>query len=503
MSLTAVDYHNGTSYDRKKMTGHMLDWTNQPSTFKTYEGLDYIELTGDQADGPTENLSDLLDVNRTPISNTINFRKLSRILKLTHCLTRKERHPGGHFYFRNVASAGALYPFETYFCSDGVRDLNDGLYHHSVAAQSIAMLKRGNCVEDTRSLIHFKDRKVTRLVFLFTAFFFRSSWKYRDRAFRYHLLDTGHLIENLTLALKSEKFRFEISYDFDDARINELLAVDTARESCLAAVGVFLDQEQKKTEKCQNVLPAAELEKFSKCSSNEIQYTAISDIYSGTSNSLNEPKNPSPQNHPSVVESDIGLIQLPSFQKTPESITFAEALFQRRSRRNFVRKPIPSHVFSWLIWILGIDLSSGQPPARKDFLSVGVLISDVEGVAPGFYLLKLGENILSVVRHDRMAEEMAHICLDQDWLRACSLHFVFLSNLEETEHRFGTRSYRHAMLESGRLGQRLYLAAESVGYGCCGIGAFYDEEARSFLRLNSESRLLYLVALGPLKKSFV
>jgi nitroreductase len=57
------------------------------------------------------------------------------------------------------------------------------------------------------------------------------------------------------------------------------------------------------------------------------------------------------------------------------------------------------------------------------------------------------------------------------------------------------------MLEAGRMGEMLYLSAASMGIGCCGIGAFYDEEARRFLELGATSRLLYLVAVGPVKHS--
>ena len=80
-----------------------------------------------------------------------------------------------------------------------------------------------------------------------------------------------------------------------------------------------------------------------------------------------------------------------------------------------------------------------------------------------------------------LTEEMAHICLDQIWLSNCSCHFLFLADLPTLEAQYGPRSYRYAMLETGRLGQLLYLAAESIGFGCCGIGAFYDSEAREFL----------------------
>ena len=36
--------------------------------------------------------------------------------------------------------------------------------------------------------------------------------------------------------------------------------------------------------------------------------------------------------------------------------------------------------------------------------------------------------------------------------------------------------------------------------GCCGIGAFYDDEVSELLGLNEQSRLLYTVAVGPIKK---
>jgi SagB-type dehydrogenase family enzyme len=94
---------------------------------------------------------------------------------------------------------------------------------------------------------------------------------------------------------------------------------------------------------------------------------------------------------------------------------------------------------------------------------------------------------------------MAHICLDQAWLANAAVHFLFLANLNLVDKHFGVRGYRYAMMHAGRLGERLYLMATAMGLGCCGIGAFYDEEAMELLHLNQNSRLLYLVALGPIK----
>ncbi|MBW1956745.1 MAG: nitroreductase, partial [Deltaproteobacteria bacterium] len=45
------------------------------------------------------------------------------------------------------------------------------------------------------------------------------------------------------------------------------------------------------------------------------------------------------------------------------------------------------------------------------------------------------------------------------------------------------------------------LACTALELGCCGIGAFYDGEARNFLSLDPEAALLYLVAGGYTRHS--
>ena len=95
---------------------------------------------------------------------------------------------------------------------------------------------------------------------------------------------------------------------------------------------------------------------------------------------------------------------------------------------------------------------------------------------------------------------MAWICLDQRWLTNAGVHFLFVSNLDVLDGTCGARGYRYAMLPAGRMGQRLYVAATAMGLGCCGIGALYDGEAAALLGLNEASVLLYLVAVGAVKK---
>ena len=86
------------------------------------------------------------------------------------------------------------------------------------------------------------------------------------------------------------------------------------------------------------------------------------------------------------------------------------------------------------------------------------------------------------------------------WLANSAIHFLFLSNLALLEGTWGQRGYRYAMMTAGRIGERIYVTSTSLGLGCCGIGAFYDNEASDLIGLNADSRLLYLVSVGKVKR---
>lgn len=133
-------------------------------------------------------------------------------------------------------------------------------------------------------------------------------------------------------------------------------------------------------------------------------------------------------------------------------------------------------------------------------VATGFLVNQVEGMAEGFYVLNPEHNGIGMVEQGPFTGKMARICLDQMWLANAGVHFLFLTDLHVLDRTWGAQGYRYAMLTAGRMGQRLYVAATAMGLGCCGIGALYDGEAAALLGLNEASRLLYLVAVGAVKK---
>jgi SagB-type dehydrogenase family enzyme len=93
----------------------------------------------------------------------------------------------------------------------------------------------------------------------------------------------------------------------------------------------------------------------------------------------------------------------------------------------------------------------------------------------------------------------ARACLDQAWVGRAALNLVLWADPKRLRQTAGERGYAQAMLAAGRAGQRLYLAATALGLGCCGVGAFYDDELALAAGLPQGVWPLYLIAAGPVK----
>ncbi len=500
MIKSSRQYHDHTSYQRDKMTPHYLDWQNQPSVFKDYPGITPLSSPSDLS-LPEENLSALLKAEqRGQTDKEVDAEALSLTLRLAYTLTAKARSAGGDYYFRSVASAGALYPTELYMATHSVRGLDDGLYHFAIHRHCLYPIRAQDITPHVVRFTQTPDKRVPRLTFFLTAIFFRSAWKYRDRSYRYHLLDTGHLVENLVLALKALRLPAHLSYEFDDGGVNQLLGLDETKEVCLALVHVLGNDTMDNATVEEIAELPGEMRSASLVAAKEIDYPAVREFHQASASQVPEAGRGSEMLHElGVVPETWTRAPIPS--AWPEVMNYSEALLQRRSRRNFVEQPLSKdHMGALIGSICSEDLTHSSEGAEYHRpLAIGLLAGDVEGMEPGFYLLDTTKTSLGLVTSGDFIESMAHICLDQQWLANAATHFLFLTNLDLMDRTWGARGYRYAMLTAGRMGQRLYMAATAMGMGCCGIGALYDGEAAERLGLNEGSRLLYLVAVGPVK----
>ena len=494
---TAADYHRTTSYHRHRLTPHTLDWAHQPTLVKHYPQEHRLPLDRNN-ELPAIDYLDLVNRCRTAAnspSTTPDFQTISTVFRLTHEITARSDHSGQPFYYRSVASAGALYPFELYLAATHIDGLTPGVYHYHIFDFSLTALRQGPV-----AAIPPSDGGVLATFFI-TGIFFRSAWKYRSRAYRYVLMDAGHLLENLRLALGALDLAYSIHLDFDDERAAALLGLDAQREVCLACVHLHDGLVAEKPPAAADDLRplGADFLRVSTVSDREVAYGEILEVHRGGF----------------IRGKRIGraLPKLSVFNRLPRSwidvkppdhagsVDYARLLWQRRSRRNFVPASVAQDSLMAFMHLMTRNMGTipSMPPVCPSALIIGMLVRSGMPIPPGFYLLDPAEKRLGLLLNGDITTPMASACLDQMWLKHAGLHMLFMTDLAALDQSWGPRGYRYAMIEAGRLGQQTYLAACAVGWGACGIGAIYDREAAKLLELAVDGALLYLVGAGPVK----
>lgn len=475
---SALEYQQTTAFERNRSMGRRINWNDQPIPFKLYRDVPKYHLP-QQLSLPDTPLDRCLDL--PPLNPEADMpRLLASVCYLTAGLTRVRRQADGlTFHFRTVPSAGALYPTELYVALQNVNGMNDGLYHYCPLEHTLTPLRRGlvfSALAGNKPVIRFH----------LTTIFHRSAWKYGPRAYRYCLLDAGHMVENLILAAHIHGLPATADYDFNDGFINEFLCVDTDFEACVAQVHGY------------------------GCGPGTAEYDTVppvSDTLAGFSRSAKHADAPQEVldthrlctakptgNLPAVPPPDPAADQLPD-PELPAPIT--AAMEKRKSSRNFVTRDINPRLLAGVLgWVC-----RGQPENPLiGTVRTGVLANTHSGLAPGFHHLDPRTRSLTPARPGNLMDRAAQACLDQEWLENAALHLTFSADLAKLESLAGPRAYRYAHLEAGRLGQRAYLAATANTLGACGIGAFFDNEAAELLEPGQGNHLLYLVAVGPVKK---
>ncbi|MBW2355640.1 MAG: SagB/ThcOx family dehydrogenase [Deltaproteobacteria bacterium] len=488
MAPTPVAYHRATAYDRRAMEPHGLGWANQPSPYKAYPGLDGVPLP-EVENLPGAGLQAVYRADSPQASASPDLAALSRICFLAAGLTARFRHGDDYFYYRSAPSAGALYPNEIYLAALNDAAAPAGIYHVGVHNRFLTRIRTGGHDGMLRAAV--PDLPADGgWVFLVSGIFFRSAWKYRKRAYRYVLLDAGHLAESLRLAVRAAGFSARLHLDFDDRVLDGLLGLDEAREGTLCLVGMASGAlPETQAGELRPSIPAA-----SRVSPAEVVYPEIAAIHEAAK-TVTAPRQPLPAMVQALgLRPADGFAPLPGAPEASAALSYAEAVLQRRSRRNFVPRPMALDQLAYLLDLL--CRAAEKDRFASAAVGIGFLASQVDGLAPGFYLLDMVGGKMGRVWSGQMTAAMASVCLDQAWLKNAAVHFVFLSRLSLLGDQWGARGYRYAMLSAGRLGHAVYLGATAMGLGACGIGAFYDGEAQRLLRLDQDAAMLYLVAAG-------
>ncbi|QDF28557.1 SagB family peptide dehydrogenase [Halarcobacter anaerophilus] len=418
------DYHMKTkhSYYSVRSSPNRLDWDNQPSAFKSYpEKFAKIKL-----DMEKENHS---------------------FIFFTAGITAKKTYPGVEYYLRVNPSAGALYPNEIYFQSRNNEGIEDGIYHFDIQSSRITFLKRITD-EGIEPFFNLKEKQ-NGFIFLISSIYYRSSWKYKNRAFRYCLLDAGHLLGTIEASCYIHEKEYDIIYDFDKQALNEAFNFDN-QEFFTSAVFITKKTDKKVT-KAELNLPLVDGSLYFE--KNEMIEKAYIDSL--------KVQNPQKQ------------IFKPNFNFNKSF--FKEIILKRRSIREFTKQSISKIEFESIMQAVNNLVTSNC----DEELNLYCVINRVQGMKLG--LIKNGV----FIKEADFASKAGYLCLEQNLGKDSAVTFFITSN---------SKNYQAMYQKAGLLGHRLYLASNYLGIGCSGIGAYYDDEVCEFI--GEYTQVLYALAIG-------
>ncbi len=148
------------------------------------------------------------------------------------------------YLFRTAPSAGALYPVETYLMANRVDGLQSGIYHLNICAAALELVCSGDFSAPLTAAA-LGQEMVSRApaTFVWTVIPARSTWKYRERGYRYMYMDAGHIAQNLYLAATALGMGCCTIGAFFDEEVNSLLGIDGERETAvyMGVVGKTLE----------------------------------------------------------------------------------------------------------------------------------------------------------------------------------------------------------------------------------------------------------------------
>lgn len=432
MLVLLNDYHQNTkhSYLSIRTNPNRVDWNNPPNRFKNYP-----------------NTYERISLN--------SKNQNSNFLYLIAGITAKKSYPGIEYYLRVNPSAGALYPNEIYFQVRNQEGFDDGIYHFEVSTSSVVLLKKLQNDEGLESILDL-DYSVDGFIFFISSLYFRSSWKYKKRAFRYCLLDTGHILGSMEASSYLYDKSFEILYDFSKEKLNRFFSFD--EKEFFTSVCIIGEKSEKLKNSFNLALPTIDGSSYEE---GRISFFEPNEfIEKAYKDSLNI-KDKKEQNQKVVF----------NFHKEK----FEDTIFKRRSIREFSNQSITKAQFDSILSVLNQPISSDC----DEEVDIYYVINRVEGCFLGLY-----KNGIQIKTGD-YSSKAGYLCLEQDLGKSSAVTFFLTTK---------SKNYQEAYQKAGIIGHRLYLASNYLGIGCSGIGAYYDDEVCEFVE--DTTMVLYALAIG-------
>jgi SagB-type dehydrogenase family enzyme len=516
-------YHERTkhTYASVYRGGWELDWDNQPNPFRRYAGAPRVELPPG-ARLPVERLPMRatgevlrgLGAAASPVDAAWDDgpAQISALVWHALAVSAWKQVPGTdtRWSLRVNPSSGNLHPTEAHLLALGCPGLPDGAYHHDARHHALERRRDGPAAQALAAASGLPAGGRGVLVVL-TSIFWREAWKYRDRAYRYCLLDAGHAAASVAGAARALGLPAEVRLHFPDRAVLDVLGLRDGDEQPLAIVDLRGGRDATASPTAAEPLAAlsAPAGTPNRLSAEVLEWPLIDGMHASTLAEggecpLADPPGNALTNTPhGDVPADVTREPLPLPDPGPAREPFARAARRRRSAIDFDPSArIALADFAGLLREACVlprtdALGSLAGDAPRRLVEVYVYAHRVDGLPPGCWRYLPEAHALLPVRAGDVQAVAAGLSLGQELAGHALAAFSLVADLARGGAAFGNRAYRHAHVEAGMLGQGLYLAATARGWDATGIGAFFDDDVHRWLGLRGHGRqVVYHHAIG-------
>ena len=516
-------YHERTKHHFNRFARSLgrLDWANQPSPFRKYEGTQRVPLPLPETD-PSGGYLQLYDREMSAPS-VVRRKSLGAFLGRSVGLSAWKSTGEASWALRINPSSGNLHPTEVHLLLPSGVDIPGGVYHY--APYSHELERRADIPADIERVLHAHFTTPGFLVGL-TSILWRESWKYGERAFRYCNHDIGHALACLSYSAALLGWRVVYLGGVADTELESLFGLSmphaNAHEKEHPELLCFVDTTGHGD--IPRGLPEGMPRAFgsvvfhgapSQLSPSFVEWDIIDEVAESTRKPRTEP-----------VE-----WQLPDTPlRLPDPLPRFSAAHIITHRRSAVQldgvTSITKHQFLCM-------LDKTLPRRSRPPFDVGlgcpsvhllVFVHRVRGLSPGVYFL---------LRNERDGASLQEEChahfLWERVERGFPLHMLTLGNCQdeatqvscgqdiagdgafsvgmiarfEDELSSGTYHYRRLFWETGLGGQALYLEAEAHGVRGTGIGCYFDDPVHDVLGITTKAyqSLYHFTVGGPVSDS--
>lgn len=203
---------------------------------------------------------------------------------------------------------------------------------------------------------------------------------------------------------------------------------------------------------------------------------------------------------PTMTDRRFETVKLPQPQLSGD-MSLEEALFRRRSVREYADAPLNLEEVSQLLWAAqGKTAAWGgrtSPSAGALYpLEIYLAAGNVEGLESGIFKYISEGHELAAIKAGDAREKLQAVALGQSCIGEAAIDIVIAAVFERTAAKYGQRAERYVHMEAGHAAQNICLQATAMQLGAVPIGAFNDKGVSEIISLSADEAPLYILPVG-------